>query len=150
MRTTVIARVQNLPDPHPPTHTKCSLSDLDYDRRNSSASFEKKLPISRFSVCRSRVAVVLPYRRKEFAQFMPGEKWRVPFVSIIGAISALFMAANFWFAATTPAVGPSTAQAGTVLIGIFLIGLLVYVGAYYYRKSRGIDLHLVYREVPPE
>ena len=36
------------------------------------------------------------------------------------------------------------------MIGIVVIGLVIYYGAKYVRRSQGIDIDLVYRELPPE
>ena len=34
--------------------------------------------------------------------------------------------------------------------GIVVIGLVVYFGAKFIRRSQGVDIDLVYRELPPE
>jgi len=98
----------------------------------------------------SVVAVILPYKKKQLVSFLPGAGWKIPLLTIVGAISMIFMAANFYFSVTTPAIGPSTIQADAILATIFVSGLVVYVLAYTYNKRRGIDLNMVYSEVPPE
>jgi hypothetical protein len=60
------------------------------------------------------------------------------------------MAVNFFFSVTTPALGPSTPQADAVLATIFVVGLVIYWASYSYNKNKGIDLKLVYSEIPPE
>jgi amino acid transporter len=98
----------------------------------------------------SLVAVVLPFRKREIASSLPGGGWKVPLLTIIGVISMAFMAVNFYFSVTTPAIGPSTAQADVILAVIFVVGLVVYFTSYFLRKRRGIDLKLIYSEIPPE
>ena len=36
------------------------------------------------------------------------------------------------------------------MIGVPIIGIIWYAAAYYINKSRGIDLALAYKELPPE
>jgi amino acid transporter len=98
----------------------------------------------------SAVAVILPYKKKELVNFLPGSGWKIPLLAILGAISMAFMAANFYFSVTTPAIGPSTPQADAILAAIFVTGLVVYAIMYLRNKSRGINLNMVYSEIPPE
>jgi len=98
----------------------------------------------------SIAAIILPYKRKELSQGLPGSKWKVPFVSIVGAISLVFMLLAAYFAFTVPAIGPSTPQAFTVLAAIFISGLVVFIGGTAIQKGRGIDLSRIYKEIPPE
>jgi amino acid transporter len=98
----------------------------------------------------SIVAIVLPYKKKDLVSFLPGARWKVPFLTIVGLVSAILMAVNFFFSVTTPALGPSTPQADAVLATIFVVGLVIYWASYSYNKNKGIDLKLVYSEIPPE
>jgi hypothetical protein len=36
------------------------------------------------------------------------------------------------------------------MIGVIVVGVLWYIGAYLVNRSRGVDLSLSYREIPPE
>jgi len=36
------------------------------------------------------------------------------------------------------------------MIGVVVVGILWYVGAYILNRSQGVDLSLAYREIPPE
>jgi len=36
------------------------------------------------------------------------------------------------------------------MVGVVVVGIIWYVGAYFVNKSRGVDLRLAYKEVPPE
>ena len=36
------------------------------------------------------------------------------------------------------------------MIGVVVVGVLWYIGAYLVNRRRGIDLNLAYKEIPPE
>jgi hypothetical protein len=60
------------------------------------------------------------------------------------------MGTTFYWAATNPAIGPSTASSAILLAVIFGSGLIIYLARYFYFKTKGIDLILSQREIPPE
>jgi amino acid transporter len=99
----------------------------------------------------SVAAMVIPFSRfKHLVKGLPGADWKIPLVTIIGAVSMVLMAIIFYFSVTTPAIGPSTLGADLILATIFGVGALIYIVSYFYNKARGIDLKLVYSEIPPE
>jgi amino acid transporter len=98
----------------------------------------------------SIAAIVLPFKMKGIADVLPGKSWKIPLVSILGFISMVSMIINFYWDATTPAIGPSTFQADLMLLGILIAGIVVFVVSYLTRKSQGIDLRLIYSQIPPE
>jgi amino acid transporter len=91
-------------------------------------------------------AIVFPFRRKNIAGELPGGK----LISVFGVITVIAFSITFYFAATTPAIGPSTLSSDAILIAIFGSGFLVYILSYYYHKSKGVDLGLIGKEIPPE
>ena len=98
----------------------------------------------------SLAAVFLPYRKKELATALPGSKWKVPLISIMGAISFVLMCAVFYFACSTQLVGPSTPASATALIMIFVVGAVIFALRSLQLKSQGFSLKAVYSEIPPE
>jgi len=98
----------------------------------------------------SAVAIILPYKKKEIAASLPGAKWKVPFITIVGAFSMVLMLIAFYFAVTTPGVGPSTPGSNAIMVGIFLSGALIYGVSYAIRKKQGLDFSLAFSEIPPE
>jgi len=98
----------------------------------------------------SLVAIILPLKKKELLSSLPGGTWKIPLVSIVGSISLILMIATFYFSVTTPAIGPSTLQADMILSAIFLSGLIVYIVSYYDHKRKGVNLSMVYSQIPPE
>jgi amino acid transporter len=96
-------------------------------------------------------AIILPYtKKKDLNQSMPGGKWPVPLISILGVISLVAMAITFYYAVTTPAVGPSTPSSDAILAAIFVTGLVVYIVSYLYHRSKGINIAFAASEIPPE
>jgi amino acid transporter len=98
----------------------------------------------------SAAAVILPFRKKELMKPLPGSSWKIPLTSIIGFISMVLMAIIVYFGFVTPSMGPSTPQALFVLVMIYVLGLVVYFVSSVYNKRHGVDLKLVYSEIPPE
>jgi len=96
--------------------------------------------------------VMLPFSKyKDLVKTLPGATWRVPPASIIGAITMILMAVTWYWSVTIPAVGGATnLGAQILLISVFMAGLLVYAIAYFYNKSRGIEMSRLYAEIPPE
>jgi amino acid transporter len=98
----------------------------------------------------SITAIVIPYKRKDLVMHLPGSRWKVPLISILGVISFVLMVYVTYLTATVPLYGPSTSEANTVLLSSLGIGLLVLASRYLYLKSRGIDLKMTFAEIPPE
>ncbi|MDG6925453.1 MAG: APC family permease [Nitrososphaerota archaeon] len=92
-------------------------------------------------------AIVMPIRRKDLSKGLAGG---ARLLQVFGALSVIAMAVTFYFAVTTPAVGPSTPIADALLACIFGSGVIIYIARYYYFKSKGIDLGSVLKEIPPE
>jgi len=99
----------------------------------------------------SIVAIYVPFSKfKDSVKVLPGASWRVPLISIVAVFSAIAMALTFYYSVTTPAVGPSTFQSDLVLGAIFGSAIVIYAVSHVLNKRRGIDLGLIYSEIPPE
>jgi APA family basic amino acid/polyamine antiporter len=73
----------------------------------------------------------------------------LPLIQIAGAGTLLYFAFLFWAFLTNPAFG--LARLGLVGFALYwLVGLGIFVIAWQVRRAQGIDLSLVYREVPAE
>jgi amino acid transporter len=103
----------------------------------------------------SFAAILLPYRRKELFEAAPtmvqAKIFGVPLVTIAGVINlilfTLILYASFILPAFSGPVGPIAI--GFVL-GIYLSGVVIYFIAASIRKRAGVDLNLLYGEIPPE
>ncbi|MFB3738420.1 MAG: APC family permease [Candidatus Velamenicoccus archaeovorus] len=101
----------------------------------------------------SIAAAILPWRKKQLYQNSPIARYTVagiPLITVTGLITALFLGFNLWkwFKDDLYAVNNKDSL---VFMGIMYgLALVIYVVAKVYRKSRGIDLSAVYREIPVE
>lgn len=69
----------------------------------------------------------------------------VPLVSVMGLIGLVYVsyiAYSFWMA--TVDVGRYT------ILAMALSGLIIFYFAKWHRKSQGIDLELIFKQIPPE
>src|SRR3989454_1146195 len=102
---------------------------------------------------------VFPRTRREVYQTSPIAKYKVgpiPLITICGLIAAGFSAWMLYWYITEPFLGIANLSAGFDGVKSLLIMVAIFVGwtVYYfvrraYLKSRGINLDLAYKEVPP-
>jgi len=100
-------------------------------------------------------AILLPYRRPELFQAAPGmvkAKWfGIPVVTIAGVINLVLFSIILYSSFALPAFsGPVGPVAIAFILGIYVVGLIIYFAVAGYRKQKGIDLNLLYSEIPPE
>ena len=103
----------------------------------------------------SFAAILLPYRRPDlFAQASEGVKRRVlgvPVITLLGVGNLVLFTLILIAAFKTPAFsGPTGGRANLFVVGIYVSGFILYFIARAVRKSRGVDLDLLYKEIPPE
>jgi amino acid transporter len=104
------------------------------------------------------VAALFPSRLTAIYEAAPAFVRRrvlgVPLISIAGIVHALFSLAIFLVIYFSPAfatfVGPTGLQANLFMIGLFAVGFVYYFIARAVRKSQGIDLDLLWKELPPD
>src|SRR5215211_1513492 len=103
----------------------------------------------------SFAAILLPYRRPEIFATAPDYVQRrignIPVITLLGVANLILFSMVLYSAFKLPAFsGPTGSEAVLFVIGIYLAGVLIYFGAKAIQKRRGIDLDLLYREIPPE
>ena len=103
----------------------------------------------------SFAAIVLPYRRPDlFAQASEGVKRKifgVPVITLLGLGNLLLFTLILIAAFKTPAFsGPTGSRANLFVVGIYVSGFILYFVARAVRKARGVNLDLLYKEIPPE
>ena len=100
-------------------------------------------------------AVLLPLRKEMFAQAPPFVRRKlgsIPIISVIGAVALIGIMGLLVFGQLIPAIegGLSLARVGVTFI-LFFAGLpFYYFVKRYRRETEGIDLGLVYAQIPPE
>jgi basic amino acid/polyamine antiporter, APA family len=98
-------------------------------------------------------AMVLPFTKRRLFENSPIARYKIlglPLITVSGFITALFLGFNLyhWFTNDLYAVNN---QDSLVFMGVMYgLALVIYVVARIYRKSQGIDLKNVYREIPVE
>ncbi|HHY65834.1 APC family permease [Kyrpidia sp.] len=102
----------------------------------------------------SVAAIVFPFRQKAMFEASP-INWRfggVPVLSILGAISIIGLGLIEWAFLNDPNSGISVAHPTMLLINVavFLSGFVYYGIVRWIRSRQGIDLGLVFQEIPPE
>jgi amino acid transporter len=98
-------------------------------------------------------AIVYPYARKDiFEASHPMSKKKlagVPLISILGAISFV-VSIVVVYAILLPAIGNVGSVLLTGIVPTFVVGAIIYVVVWTIRRSQGIDLNLLQKQVPPE
>ncbi len=102
-------------------------------------------------------AAVFPFIRKESFEALPGfVKSRIgpiPTMTIMGVLGALSVIVMDLFVALNPGyagIPTNLSSVSLVILGvIFIIGVIYFYVAKAIQKSRGLDLSLVYKEIPP-
>jgi amino acid transporter len=103
----------------------------------------------------SFAAILLPYRRPELFNEAPQVVRRriagVPLITLLGignlVLFTLILIASF----RTPAFsGPTGRRAIVFVVAIYVVGAIVYLAARALQRRRGVNVDLLYKEIPPE
>jgi len=99
--------------------------------------------------------MVLPWRKKEIFAAAPSFTKRkiagIPLIAICGAISGFGLIAYTAVLLLVPQLGfPVTPLSGAFMLGWLLLGIVLYFVAKGYRMSKGIDISVAFKEIPPE
>jgi APA family basic amino acid/polyamine antiporter len=97
--------------------------------------------------------MILPYRYRQLYESSCPVKTKVagvPVVSVIGAISAIFLVLYEYIFITYNVYFGVTTNFLEVMVGFVVFFIVLYFVIIAYRKRQGVDVTLVYREIPPE
>jgi hypothetical protein len=76
---------------------------------------------------------------------------KVPLISITGGITTLFFWVVIYEVVQNSAIaGAVTSTSIASMAAVAIVGAVIYVIARSYRKSHGVDLGLIFKEIPPE
>ena len=101
----------------------------------------------------SIAAAVFPWRRPAMYKASPVSKWQlggIPAITIVGIINAVFMLVLAYANLAVPIMGGGNVVSIGVLVAFYIISAILYFAFKYYRKSQGIDIENIYREIPAE
>lgn len=97
--------------------------------------------------------ILFPYKAKNIYEQSPGwVKSKVaglPVVTLVGCFSAIVELILLYGGVTNAVIGGAPASY-PFAVGIAIAGVALYYVASFYRKRQGIDLSLVFRDLPPE
>jgi len=95
------------------------------------------------------VAIVLPYRNPDLWKASPASKYG-PLFSISAIIFLGYALMIFYYWIADPLYGVNNPVSAVFLGCIYIAGLIIYFAFKYYRKSQGIDISKIFKEVPVE
>lgn len=103
----------------------------------------------------SFAAILLPYRRSGLFEAAPPSVRRriggVPLMTIAGVINLILFSIILYSSFTLPAFsGPVGPAAIAFVAAIYVSGIIIYYVARSIRRAQGVDLDLLYTEIPPE
>ncbi len=101
----------------------------------------------------SIAAIVLPWPKKSLYENSPIAKYKVagiPLITFSGVLTAAFLLFNLWKWFKDDLYGVNNKDSLIFMGSMYVLALVVYVVAKIYRKSQGIDLNSIYREIPVE
>jgi hypothetical protein len=97
-------------------------------------------------------AVIFPFRQKDFFK-RSGVDWKVagiPLISIFGVINTITNIAAIYIMIIDPRAGANSTTSLAMVMGFTLVGFILFYLMKAYRKSRGVDVSLTFREIPVE
>jgi basic amino acid/polyamine antiporter, APA family len=97
-------------------------------------------------------AIIFPFRLREIYKNSPANKnvAGIPIISIVGAVSLAFYLLLEYFYLSNPLYGaniPAVYEAIGISIGLPIV---IYAISYFRNKSRGLDMGLAFKTLPPE
>jgi amino acid transporter len=98
-------------------------------------------------------AAILPWRKKTLYQNSPIARYTVagiPLITLSGVITALFLGFNLWKWFKDDLYAVNNRDSLYFMGAMYALALVVYVVAKIYRRSQGIDLSAIHREIPVE
>ncbi len=100
-------------------------------------------------------AMVFPYVKRDLFESAPKiVRMRIagiPVISIVGLLTFVTMAVQFFILAGNPALsGPTSGLAIGLFPGLVVLGGIVYFVSAYFQRRRGLDVKAAFSEIPPE
>ena len=97
-------------------------------------------------------AIVFPYRRKDLYKGSPADikVAGIPIMVIAGIGTVIFMVWLIYMFLVEPLYLLNSATGLTGVGFSFVLGIILYIIAYYVRKREGISIGMVYKEIPPD
>jgi len=96
-------------------------------------------------------AALIPFKLKDTYEKSAGRFniGKIPAMTIVALIDIPILAWAVYMGMTTPAIGATGSLAVLVLAGAYLSGFIAYYISKFVRKRQGIDIGMVFKEIPP-
>jgi amino acid transporter len=101
----------------------------------------------------SIAAMILPYRKRRLYENSPIARYKIagiPLITISGAITAAFLGFNLWHWFTNDLYAVNNSTSLWFMAAMYGLALLIYIVAWFVRRSQGINLSAIHREIPVE
>ena len=101
----------------------------------------------------SIAAMILPYRKKRLYENSPIARYKVagvPLITVAGAITAAFLGFNLWHWFTNDLYAVNNSTSLWFMAAMYGLAIVIYVVAWFVRRSQGINLSAIHREIPVE
>jgi basic amino acid/polyamine antiporter, APA family len=98
-------------------------------------------------------AAVLPWRRPEIYNASPIARYNVlgiPLITVAALAFSIFLVFCLFKWLSDATYGVNNGQSLIYMLGLYVVALLLYVGFRLYRRSQGMDLKMVYSEIPED
>lgn len=102
-------------------------------------------------------AILLPYTKKEMYEASPIAKYKIggiPLITIAGLIFAAFLVFLLYQWLVDPnglyGIGYANTSSMIFMLAMYGLALIIYLVARSYRKARGVNLDMLYQEIPAE
>ncbi len=71
-------------------------------------------------------------------------------MSLAGILGIISLLVVFYYLLANPAVSGASTAGIAIVVSTYIIAVLLYYGVKAYRKRQGLDLSLVFKQIPPE
>ncbi len=98
-------------------------------------------------------AMILPWRKKRLYESSPMARYKIggiPLITVSGFLTAGFLIFNLYHWFTNDLYAINDPDSLVFMGSMYLLALVVYVVAKVVRKSQGIDLGAIHKEIPVE
>jgi amino acid transporter len=97
-------------------------------------------------------AVPFPYKLKKIYENSPAKRsvGGIPVISILGIVTIVYFVFLIYTYLVNPVFGANAPQGIFFMVFLWIIGFVIFYVAKFYNKRNGVDLDLVFKEIPPE
>ena len=98
-------------------------------------------------------AAIMPWRRKDIYSSSPIARYSVagiPAITIAAVITGVFLLFNLYEWIKDPTYGVNNTQSYLLMGAMYALAIVIYVVAFFVRRSQGIDLNKIHEAIPVE